>query len=357
MDLALQGVSVRLAGREVLRQLSLQIQDRELFFILGPSGGGKTTLLRLLAGFVAADQGQIRFGSRTVNDLPAHQRQTAMVFQSPALWPHLTVEDNLGYGLDVRRTASRERQERIAEILAITRLEGLAKRFPGELSGGQQQRVALARALVVRPAVLLLDEPLSNLDRPLRRELREEIRRLHAALGLTMVYVSHDSEEAFALADRAAILKDGRIVQTGHPLDLFERPSNRFVADFLGCMNWVAGECRRSNSGTLEIDTDCGRFIASGAAFDGTGLVWVGFRPRHLHPGPAGINSLVLTPVERRCAGEYDEWVMKSRGGNLLKLHTSGPTTPFPLLSESVFSIASEHLVVVPHTRDPAFPA
>jgi len=348
MDLALQQVTVRLGGQDILRDLTLEIRDRELFFILGPSGSGKTTLLRLLAGFLQPTSGEVKFGNRRVNDLPAHQRQAAMVFQSPALWPHLTVEANVAYGLEVRRIPPAERRQRLDRILALTRLEGLAGRLPGELSGGQQQRVALARALVIQPDVLLLDEPLSNLDRPLREELREEVRRIHQETQVTMVYVSHDSQEALALADRAAVLHEGQILQNAPPEELFRRPVNRFVGDFLGPMNWIPGTAQAVGSGQLEVETELATFLARPDLTTPTGPVWLGFRPRHVQAGAQALNRFTASPVRHRCAGEYDEWVMRTPSGITVRIQWC---TPFPPVADSGLSpwfVSPEDLVVLP---------
>lgn len=221
--------------------ISLEIAPGELFFLLGPSGCGKTTLLRMIAGFIDPSAGTILFGSRDVTHLPPNQRNTGMVFQSYALWPHMTIEANVAFGLDVRKTPAAEAQKRIAEALAAVRMEQYSKRKPNQLSGGQQQRVALARALVIRPDVLLLDEPLSNLDAKLRLELRSEIRRICKESGITTVYVTHDQKEALSMADRVAILRAGRLEQLGTPADLYKNPHSRFVAEFLGETNILEG--------------------------------------------------------------------------------------------------------------------
>ncbi|MBX3379987.1 MAG: ABC transporter ATP-binding protein [Phycisphaeraceae bacterium] len=221
--------------------ISLEIETGELFFLLGPSGCGKTTLLRMIAGFIDPTAGTILFGSRDVTHLPPNQRNTGMVFQSYALWPHMTIEANVAFGLDVRKTPANEAKKRIEDALAAVRMAQYSKRKPNQLSGGQQQRIALARALVIRPDVLLLDEPLSNLDAKLRLELRSEIRRICKESGITTVYVTHDQKEALSMADRVAILRSGRVEQLGTPADLYKRPHSRFVAEFLGETNILEG--------------------------------------------------------------------------------------------------------------------
>ncbi|MDP1662017.1 MAG: ABC transporter ATP-binding protein, partial [Phycisphaerales bacterium] len=224
--------------------VSLVVQPGELFFLLGPSGCGKTTLLRMIAGFIDPTGGTIAFtddkgGRRDVTHLPPNKRNTGMVFQSYALWPHMSVFDNVAFGLSVRKIDKAQTRLRVMEALSMVQMESLAQRKPNALSGGQQQRVALARALVIRPDVLLLDEPLSNLDAKLRTELRSEIRRICKQAGITGVYVTHDQKEALSMADRCAVMRSGRIVQIGTPHELYHRPASRFVAEFLGETNFI----------------------------------------------------------------------------------------------------------------------
>src|SRR5689334_22905528 len=241
MKIALREVTKRFASTTAVDRVSLDIGDGELFTLLGPSGCGKTTLLRLLAGFVAVDDGEIRFGTRRVDGLPPHARNIGMVFQNYALWPHMTVRGNVTYGLRLRKLSAAEIGRRMAAGLARVNLTGLEDRYPGQLSGGQQQRVALARALVLNPDILLLDEPLSNLDAKIRVQVRGEIRALQRDLAITTIYVTHDQEEALSLSDRVAVMKDGRVLQVGRPRELYERPRTRFVADFVGTNNLLAG--------------------------------------------------------------------------------------------------------------------
>ncbi len=220
-----------------LDHASIAIGKGEMFFLLGSSGCGKTTLLRCIAGLEKLNQGRIYYGDRDVTALPAHKREAAMVFQSYALWPHMTVGQNIAFGLEERKVPKKEIEHRVGEALAMVRLEGYADRDIGQMSGGQQQRVALARALVVKPRCLLLDEPLSNLDAKLRLEMRSEIRRIVKENHLTAVYVTHDQEEALSMADRMAVLAAGRIIQTGTPGDIYRNPLNAHVAGFIGETN------------------------------------------------------------------------------------------------------------------------
>jgi iron(III) transport system ATP-binding protein len=241
----------------VVDRASFAIEEGELFTLLGPSGCGKTTLLRLIAGFYPPDAGEIRFDERVVNAVPPHERGIGMVFQNYALWPHMTVAQNIAYGLKLRKLAKDEIATRSREVLEKVKLSGLEQRYPGQISGGQQQRVALARALVLNPKILLLDEPLSNLDAKIRVQVRAEIRKLQKELGITTVYVTHDQEEALTLSDRIAVFNEGRVFQVGPPKELYERPANRFVADFIGINNLIDGTVRSVN-GALLVETAVG---------------------------------------------------------------------------------------------------
>jgi len=242
--------------------VSLTVEPGELFFLLGPSGCGKTTLLRMIAGFIDPSGGVISFttpeGRRDVTHLAPNKRNTGMVFQSYALWPHMTVAQNVAFGLTVRKVSAEERDRRVREALADVQMEGYADRKPTQLSGGQQQRVALARALVVRPDVLLLDEPLSNLDAKLRIELRSQIRSICKSSGITTVYVTHDQKEALSMADRVAIMRSGKVQQLGTPDELYRRPATRFVASFLGETNFLSGEVTGADGEFVSVDTGAG---------------------------------------------------------------------------------------------------
>jgi len=221
--------------------ISLNIADGEFFTLLGPSGCGKTTLLRMVAGFAELEAGEIRFGERRIDVLPAHRRNTGMVFQNYAIFPNLTVNDNVAYGLRARKVASSQIGERVARALRLVKLAEHGNRWPHQLSGGQLQRVAIARALVIEPVVLLLDEPLSNLDAQLRVEMRAEIRQLQQSLGITAIYVTHDQEEALAISDRIAVMRQGRLEQIGAPDEIYRRPASPFVAEFMGTTNLLKG--------------------------------------------------------------------------------------------------------------------
>ena len=222
-----------------LNGVSLDIHEGEFFTLLGPSGCGKTTLLRMIAGFNSIEGGDFFFGEKRINDVAAHKRDIGMVFQNYAIFPHLTVKENVAYGLKARKTPKKEIETRVAEALELVQISHLADRKPNELSGGQQQRVALARAFVIEPSVLLMDEPLSNLDAKLRVQMRTVIKKLQRRLGITTIYVTHDQEEALAISDRIAVMKDGNIMQIGTPSEIYAKPQNPFVAGFIGVSNFL----------------------------------------------------------------------------------------------------------------------
>jgi putative spermidine/putrescine transport system ATP-binding protein len=240
-DLSLNGLSKHYGDFYAVREVSLTIADGEFLVLLGPSGCGKTTTLRMVAGFIEPSAGHVRLAGQDVTLLPPWKRNAGMVFQSYALFPHMTVAQNIAFGLEMRKLPRADIERRVEEALALVRLSGYGGRLPRQLSGGQQQRVALARALAIRPDVLLLDEPLSNLDAKLRQEVRVEIRELQRQLGLTTVMVTHDQEEALTMADRLVVMNEGSVRQVGSQRDLYERPADRFVAGFVGRTTFLAG--------------------------------------------------------------------------------------------------------------------
>lgn len=255
-DIRIDKVTQRFGDSVALDQVSLEIHSGELFFLLGTSGCGKTTLLRLLAGFLAPKSGHIYFNNRDVSKMPPYKRKIAMVFQNYALWPHMTVFQNIAFGLQQKKLPKAEINARVQEMLEMVHMEGYMSRKPNELSGGQQQRVALARALATRPQCLLLDEPLSNLDAKLRIEMRSEIRRICKESQVTAVYVTHDQAEALSIADRIAVLSKGKVEQVGAPIDVYKYPRSRFVAHFLGETNFVSGTVLKNQPGVPLVDLD-----------------------------------------------------------------------------------------------------
>lgn len=258
----LQGIT-KLFGRDTraVDHVDLQVEEGEFVSLLGPSGCGKTTTLRIIAGLEEPTSGRVILQGRDVTDLPPYRRNIGMVFQNYALFPHKTVEENVAFGLRMRGLPRSEIGRRVNEALRMVGIPNLADRYPRQLSGGQQQRVALARAIVVEPAVLLLDEPLSALDKKLREQMRGELKRLQAQLGITTIFVTHDQEEALTLSDRIAIMDKGRIIQQGPPIELYRSPASAFVAYFLGTSNLLEGVVRTIHNGMLAIETDRGLMV------------------------------------------------------------------------------------------------
>ena len=288
--LTLDGISRRYGATTAVERVDLEVAEGEFVALLGPSGCGKTTTLRMVAGFVPPSSGRILIAGRDVTRAPPHGRDTGMVFQSYALFPHMTVGENVAFGLEMRRAARAEREARVREALRLARLEGLADRLPRQLSGGQQQRVALARAIVVNPTVLLCDEPLGALDKKLRQRMQFELKALHRRLGLTLLYVTHDQEEALTMSDRIAVMRSGRIAQLGLPGEIYDRPRSRFVADFIGDTNILTGE---AEGGAMRLAG--GWRVPLPAAASGT--VAVALRPERVRLVAAGA-GLVDAMVE-----------------------------------------------------------
>jgi iron(III) transport system ATP-binding protein len=290
--ITLERLSKRYAELPAVDSLTLEVADREFVTLLGPSGCGKTTTLRLIAGFLEPDAGVIRVGDRAVSTpgacVPPEGRGMGMVFQNYAVWPHKTVYQNVAFGLKVRKVPSREQRERVSRVLEQVNLTGLENRYPGQLSGGQQQRVALARSLVVEPHILLLDEPLSNLDAKLRERMRWELKALQRRTGITFVYVTHDQSEAMALSDRIAVMAQGRLEQYGTPREVYSRPASRTVADFMGLVNFVPGRVAQGANGaqTVRIAGDHRLHCALPPALREGQEVQVAVRPENVHLDP-----------------------------------------------------------------------
>jgi len=289
-SVVLRGVSKRFGDTVAVERVDLEVADGEFLVLLGPSGCGKTTLLRMIAGLEVASDGAILIGDRDVTRVHPADRDVAMVFQSYALYPHMTVHKNLAYGLRRRGMPKREIEERVTETARLLELEPLLARLPAQLSGGQRQRVALGRAIVRHPAVFLLDEPLSNLDAKLRVQTRNELIRLRRRLAVTMIYVTHDQVEAMTMGDRIVVMNGGRVQQVGTPLELFDRPNNRFVATFLGTpqMNELEGRLTRTSRG-LEFVAEGVQFELPGAAVPEPRDVVLGIRPHHLWAAPKAV--------------------------------------------------------------------
>jgi ABC-type Fe3+/spermidine/putrescine transport system ATPase subunit len=338
---SVEAVSKRYGHVEALRDVSLDFAAGKLTAILGPSGCGKTTLLRAIAGFVTVDGGAVRFDGDAVTSLPPQQRGTAMVFQSYALWPHMTVFDNVAYGLRLKRVpaeAVRARVRAALEMVAIGAVDDVARRKPGALSGGQQQRVALARALVVEPRVLLLDEPLSNLDAKVRQRLRVEVRRLQKRVGITAIYVTHDQEEALAIADRVVLMNAGHVIQSGTPEDVYLDPATEFAADFLGVGNSLEA---RAEAGVLKL---AGQRLAYAGPVRGRAVVVLRSSDLALaSPAPAGA-TLSGTLEESLFLGAYYRHYVRV-GDAVLMVDGPVPAAPGPVT------------ISVPPERTRVFPA
>ncbi len=345
--------------------VDLRIESGELFFLLGPSGCGKTTMLRMIAGFIEPTSGQILFEptgqpSRDVTFLPPNKRNTGMVFQSYALWPHMTVAQNVAFGLNIRKVPAAERDRRVAEALTMVRMEQYGARKPNQLSGGQQQRIALARALVIRPDVLLLDEPLSNLDAKLRLELRSEIRRIckeavggsQKGSGITTIYVTHDQKEALSIADRVAIVNQGRIVQMGPPAELYRSPRSRFVAEFLGETNLIPGQLLGDEGGKIVVQTKIGKLVAATVSpdvRDGTKNVLCSIRPEALRlNAPDGMNTLYGRVTESMYLGETAQLEVEVSGDVRLRVAALNPAGLSRAGERVTLAAAPEDVVVLP---------
>jgi len=334
VEISIRGVVKRFGAVTAVDRADLSVRDGELFTLLGPSGCGKTSLLRLLAGFYQPDEGEIRFGERVVSGLPPYERNIGMVFQNYALWPHMTVAGNVAYGLKLRKLGGAEIATRLAEGLRKVNLTGYESRYPGQLSGGQQQRVALARALVLNPDILLLDEPLSNLDAKIRVQVRAEIRKLQQELGITTIYVTHDQEEALSLSDRVAVMKDGRVLQVGRPKELYERPRTRFVADFVGTNNLVPGRVSGRAGAELMVDTAVGTLRAVSDVPVGERCV-LAIRPENVAVD-AGVGSVAGNVVRGRVSfvsylGSTLRYDVEAGSGQVLKADIRDPWHHEPL--------------------------
>jgi len=331
-SIAIESVARTFGTVHAVDSVSLSVRDGEFFTLLGPSGCGKTTLLRMVAGFCELDEGRILFGAQRIDTLPPHRRNTGMVFQNYAVFPNLTVGDNVAYGLRARSVPRAAMAERVARALKLVQLDGYASRWPHQLSGGQLQRVAIARAVVIEPHVLLLDEPLSNLDAKLRVEMRAEIRRLQKLLGITVLYVTHDQEEALAISDRIAVMRAGRVEQIADPRAIYERPATPFVASFVGTTNLIEGTVGGRDDGTIEVAFGGGVIRACGAANVGDKVV-LSLRPEALRlmgadePLPAGWASLTGMVGEVEYLGPVTRFSVALPDGTPLRLMALVPPT------------------------------
>jgi iron(III) transport system ATP-binding protein len=330
--------------------VSLEIKEGEFITLLGPSGCGKTTTLRMIAGFEFPTDGDIELDGKNINTLPPHKRDMSMVFQSYAIFPHLTVFENIAYGLKVQRLPRKEILERVEQVLGLVELEGFGKRTPDQLSGGQQQRVALARALIMEPKVLLMDEPLSNLDAKLREQMRYEIRQIQQKIGITSIYVTHDQTEAMTMSDRIVVMNEGRIEQVGSPTEIYRRPANRFVADFIGKANFVEGVVDEVDNGRLAINALSNTFpiTADTSLFKVGQQVTLVIRPEMIMIDPdegAHCNAIVRLAAY---LGSMVEYVVEVDGQTLslvendprrTVIHTAGEEVQLKFLDDCLYVV------------------
>jgi iron(III) transport system ATP-binding protein len=353
ISLTIEDLTKRFGETTALHRVNLRVEAGEIFFLLGPSGCGKTTLLRSVAGFVIPEEGRILFGDKDLTHTPPHLRNTGMMFQSYALWPHLTVAQNVAFGLEERRVGATEITGRVKLALESVQMDDFGSRRIHQLSGGQQQRVALARALVVRPDCLLLDEPLSNLDARLRLEMRLEIRRICKESGLTAIYVTHDQKEALSIADRMAVLEAGHIRQTGKPADLYRQPDSKFVAEFMGETNFLAGQVDQVANAVVVIRTAAGAFEAplrSGGALRPGDSCTLSIRPESwkLATQPAACNSVEGRIAERIYLGEMAQYRFVA-GAQTLKICELNPRFVELGSEQKLFaSVEPEDVVLLP---------
>src|SRR5262245_25089970 len=349
-QIRMEGVTRRYGSVVALDQMDLSVQGGEFIALLGPSGCGKTTALNCLAGLVPLSEGAVWLDERRIDGLPPEKRGFGMVFQNYALFPHLTVWKNVAFGLQMRRMARADTERRVAEALALVQLEQQASRLPGQLSGGQQQRVAIARALAFRPPLVLMDEPLSNLDASLRVLMRTEIRRLHQALGLTTVYVTHDQQEALSLADRLVVLRDGRTQQVGSPEEVYSQPASAYVAAFMGYRNLLELAVEAHQDGLVTLSEN-GLVLSgrNGRSELGRRAI-AAVRPEDFQVGPAAANQIeVIVEVVEYQGRELGVQGVLASGR---KLHFRTPERLRPG-ERAVLHVVPERVLVFPHTAAP----
>ncbi len=344
------GVEKRFGAFQALGGISLAIDSQEFVTFLGPSGCGKTTMLRTLAGFLTPDAGTIAVAGRQLSSpgrvVAPEDRHMGMVFQNYAIWPHMTVFENVAFGLRIAKRPGADIAARVGRVLAAVGLEGLEARHPGQLSGGQQQRVALARSLVVEPSILLLDEPLSNLDAKLRERMRSELKDLQRRTGITFIYVTHDQAEAMALSDRIVVFNKGRVQQVGTPREVYERPANLFVADFMGLVNKLPGTVTAAGGGTLRVRIGTQEITAQGEA---AGTVTVAIRPEAIRFGAApDANTLTGTVTDAVFLGNLTDYQVDI-GGAVLRVqgsrwdaHPVGSAVQLAVPATECFALAAD---------------
>ncbi len=344
-----KGVNKFYGDVAALDDVSLNFPDGSFYALLGPSGSGKTTLLRAIAGFVEPDSGEITIDGVSVEHIPAHRRNIGMVFQNYALFPHMTVFDNVAFGLSVRGVSKSEIADRVRQMLDLVQLAGMEERKPRQLSGGQQQRIALARALVTDPKVLLLDEPLGALDKRLRQDMQIELRQIQRKVGITTIFVTHDQEEALTLADRIAIINEGKLVQVGEPDDIYEHPRTRFAASFLGDANFIEG---KSDGQGAVGQTPFGTIRTSGTLPESGTSVTLAVRPEKFHvsagdPAPGAMNALTGTVRQAVYSGSSVTYLVEAGGHEFRMFQQNRETSLFQPGEAVSLTWSPEHTVVV----------
>jgi len=364
-EVRIENLNKRFGELYAVKDVSLHIQNGDFYTFLGPSGCGKTTLLRMIAGFTTPDEGDIYFDDQRVNDVPPWERNVGMVFQSYALWPHMSVFDNIAFGLRERKVPKADIQDKVNSALKMVNLEGLEKRRPSQLSGGQQQRVALARTLVIEPRLLLLDEPLSNLDAKLRIQMRNELLRLQRELGITTIYVTHDQEEALAISTCIAVMSEGVVVQQGTPKEIYEAPSTQTVADFVGISNFLEGKVTEVDGDYVQLESQDVEFLVISwkDSFEkppriGTPLI-VNIRPESIRISTLNSNDSVATEqnqiqskiIASIYLGSLIQYEVETSSGIRIKVNAQNPRrTPLFQSGESVILAFSPHDAVLLHT-------
>jgi putative spermidine/putrescine transport system ATP-binding protein len=341
-------ITKRFGSKVVLDDFALEVRGGQFVTLLGPSGCGKSTALNVVAGLIPASEGELWVDEQRMDDVPTERRGFGMVFQNYALFPHMTVFGNIAFGLELQRRPRPEIEQRVRAMLQLVQLPGFDARYPSQLSGGQQQRVAIARALVLHPRLLLLDEPLSNLDAKLRIEMRAEIKRIHASLGLTCIYVTHDQTEALSLSDWIVVMRDGIVMQAGPPQDIYNRPKNVFVADFMGFRNFFPGQI--TADGHLECRNGALRIRGRGEAFAPGAPATAAIRPEDVQVGTDGEVNRFRGRVEIvEYLGRDNEAILRLEDQSTLSVHTAAHLAPGETVS---VTLPPEKVIFLPGTPD-----
>ncbi|PPS23011.1 ABC transporter ATP-binding protein [Brachyspira murdochii] len=352
VSISIQNVLKKYDKTVVIPNLSLEIKNGEFFTLLGPSGCGKTTLLRMIAGFNTIENGTIKFDNEIINDIPAYKRNIGMVFQNYAIFPHMTVRENVEYGLKLRKESKQSIKNKVDDILNIVKIEEYQNRLPEHLSGGQQQRVALARAIIISPNVLLMDEPLSNLDAKLRIEMRDVIREIQKRIGITTIYVTHDQEEALAISDTIAVMNKGIIQQIGKPIDIYSRPVNTFISAFIGHSNLFNAKISKENSKTFICFTNGYKFEINNIidTIKHNDKVIVSIRPEEFYISDEKDNAIKTKILSKTFLGKYTNYSLYFEKDEILENQSSIEYSQSSSLDEKVYDI-EETLYLKPNLK------